>query len=611
MAKLEFKTKINKAIIITFFLVSLIATTLITCLLPIAVANPDTPTPAEWVNLILQTPNGAWRPEPGVTNYPWLNINYDTARTGYTPSPAPKTNHTLWVSNVHCYELALPAIDEGRVFVASAPDSTLFCLDAYTGDVIWTTPTPQSFGEGHLTISDGTIYPQRLALDGHFYGYAQGGFGGVTWDLPVENYTRYAGSSRRMTRAEIGLVSVVGDQIYLQAYNSSAGEGLYFLCFQKDRYGQYTQIWSTKIDETSGALLFGYAVANGKIYAKTSTPDLVCLNATDGTLLWNSDPFTGDWLWQTPAVIDGRVYQPSGVANSLWCLDAETGDLLWEHKTEGNYVGAVTGAYGKIYLTGGSTDRKVYALDPTNGKLIWDFTTDGSVSTMGVTIADGNIYFSCFLRKEFELGEGIPGRVYCLNADTGELVWSWTRTISNGQRVSIADGYAYTVDAECAIYCIGPGPTSTTISVTSSQFTAGESVVISGSVTDMSPFSQERPDLQSSLVAGVPVILSYVTDDSWMDFATVTTDTAGTFMHTWTPPSEGAYKVVARFEGNDSYHWSSAQEVIQVSSAPSPDGQIQPEPEAPLITTELAIILAVVAVAVIGVVGYWILKKRQ
>ena len=38
---------------------------------------------------------------------------------------------------------------------------------------------------------------------------------------------------------------------------------------------------------------------------------------------------------------------------------------------------------------------------------------------------------------------------------------------------------------------------------------------------------------------------------------------------------------------------------------------VEPEPEAPWITTELAIIIAVVAVAIIAIVAYLVLRRRK
>jgi hypothetical protein len=143
----------------------------------------------------------------------------------------------------------------------------------------------------------------------------------------------------------------------------------------------------------------------------------------------------------------------------------------------------------------------------------------------------------------------------------------------------------------------------------------GESTVISGSVTDISTFSQQYPEEQSPLVANVPVVLSYVKDGVWTDFATVNTASDGTYMYSWTPPSEGAYKVVARFEGTDAYYWSSAQQVVQVnpaastpaaSATPAANSSSQENSNTALyISGTAAVIVAIIAATVV------ILRKRK
>jgi len=118
----------------------------------------------------------------------------------------------------------------------------------------------------------------------------------------------------------------------------------------------------------------------------------------------------------------------------------------------------------------------------------------------------------------------------------------------------------------------------------------------------------------------------------------------------WEPPVPGTYQIIARFEGSAAYGPSSATTYLGVTEAPSPAVPIEPEPtepeptepeptepeptepeptepeptepeptepeptepaEAPFITTEVAIIVAVAVVAVIGIVAYWVLRKRK
>jgi len=77
----------------------------------------------------------------------------------------------------------------------------------------------------------------------------------------------------------------------------------------------------------------------------------------------------------------------------------------------------------------------------------------------------------------------------------------------------------------------------------------------------------------------------------------------------------GEYTIIATFEGSNSYYSSYAETAIGVEEGASPGGSIEPEPTeptaAPFITTEMAIIIAAVLIAIGLVAGFFIIKKRK
>jgi hypothetical protein len=116
-------------------------------------------------------------------------------------------------------------------------------------------------------------------------------------------------------------------------------------------------------------------------------------------------------------------------------------------------------------------------------------------------------------------------------------------------------------------------------------------------------------------VNGVPVELTAVrlSDGMTVDLGTKWTNGFyGIFDLEWTPQEEGQYTLYATFMGDVSYGSSSAATGLLVGPAPSPGGQIEPEPTEgfALGTTELAII-DVVIIAIIGVVAFLALRKRK
>ena len=65
---------------------------------------------------------------------------------------------------------------------------------------------------------------------------------------------------------------------------------------------------------------------------------------------------------------------------------------------------------GRVYF-GSSVDHRVHCRDVKTGKLLWSFYTDGPIR-LAPTLAHANVYVG-----------SDDGCVYCLKADTGELVW--------------------------------------------------------------------------------------------------------------------------------------------------------------------------------------------
>ena len=170
---------------------------------------------------------------------------------------------------------------------------------------------------------------------------------------------------------------------------------------------------------------------------------------------------------------------------------------------------------------------------------------------MSPAVADGKVYIG-----------STDTHVYCFNAKTGEIIWKYrTDGELRGFGIAIADGRAYVPSRNGYIYCFGRGPTLTSLLTTESSLALGGSTIIYGSLTDQSPANRGVP------VVGVPIILSYVREGAWTDFAKVTTIHDGTFTREWTPPAAGLYKVVARFEGNNSYEWSSSEAILRVIPA--------------------------------------------
>ena len=189
------------------------------------------------------------------------------------------------------------------------------------------------------------------------------------------------------------------------------------------------------------------------------------------------------------------------------------------------------------------------------------------------------------------------------------------------------------------IYSIGKGPSAITATVQNDQITNGNSVLITGKVTDVSA-GTKSPTLTARFPEGVPA----VSDDSmtdWMQYVYMqmpkptnttgvtvnlevidangnlrpigetTADADGFYSFNWKPDISGGYTVIATFQGSESY-WPSHTETAFVvnDAAPTPTAQpiaAQPPTEMYFAISTIAIIAAI---AVIGGLIMVMLKKR-
>ena len=393
------------------------------------------------------------------------------------------------------------------------------------------------------------------------------------------------------------------------------------------------------------------------------TVSAISLNpSTRGQLLWSKEyaapegnvtvsfgPTDPD-----PATRVFTIFLKETISWAGYSLD--DGSLLWTSESENPwnfYSGAggalmtSTAAYGKLYSTGYS--GTVYCYDLADGTLLWEYNAEAGFATpyggypLGITaVADGKIYVNTN-----EHSSGAPywkgAKLRCLDANTGEELWtiaSHGASTYGNYGSAVADGYLVHLNVyDMQVYCMGKGPSAITVDAPMTALSLGDSVVIRGTVTDqcagakqlveagkfssvpaisdgdmggwMEYLYMQKP--MPSDIQGVTVKL-YAIDPNgnYQDIGTTTNDVWGNFGKSWVPPVEGEYLIIAEFAGSNAYYKSSASTYITVDPAPSAGGQIEPEPtEAPLITTEMAIILAAVIVAVAVLAGFWIVRKRK
>ncbi len=397
----------------------------------------------------------------------------------------------------------------------------------------------------------------------------------------------------------------------------------------------------------------------------------VNLNASRGaigSILWmkNYDPPAGNLTlsvegidWQTRVFVVNYGETMQWVGYSL-----DTGALLWTTQSQApfdyyttSYPYSCNLAYGNLYTSGYA--GILYCYNDLTGQLLWTYGNGGEGNS---TSAGLNVFYGDYPTFINSIANGavylateehtMPNPFYkgctfrAINATDGTEIWTlsgypseWT---SPGGQWATADGYIACMNGlDNNIYSIGRGPSATTIQAPLTQITAGNKVVIQGTVMDISSGTTQTQQA-ADFPHGVPVS-SDVSMKEWMGYVyqqaplptnftgvpvTITaidpngnsitignamTDTNGMFHYSWaTPNVPGDYTVYATFAGTNGYWPSSSETAMTVTEAPAatatPTATSALMSETYFLPVSIAIILAIVIVGV--VLALLMLRKK-
>ena len=387
--------------------------------------------------------------------------------------------------------------------------------------------------------------------------------------------------------------------------------------------------------------------------------------ADRGRLVWIKDyPAPDGMLTVTlgPLSEEARVFTLSYAETFEWVgYDLDTGNQIWGPSGDDDfnalqYYGGGEGAgqkgfeaYGNLYVQG--YGGEIHCYDMENGDLLWEYNdTNSGVETIWgnypifiAGIADEKVYV--FNNEHSPNSPYYKGeKVRCLDAFTGEELWTllgWAgQTGGRGTSTAvIADGFlCYYSYYDNSVYCIGKGPSATTIEAPLTAIAQGDSLVITGSVTDQSPGARDS-NRQLRFPNGVPAVadesmsgwMEYVFMQKPMPMDTVgvevvlevldangnfyeigrtTTDSEGKYGLLWEPEISGKYMVVASFLGSESYWGSHASTYVGVVEPDSGTDGNGPS-TTPADNTGIYILGSTIAIiAAIGIVAFFILRKK-
>ncbi|GAG83924.1 unnamed protein product, partial [marine sediment metagenome] len=275
----------------------------------------------------------------------WPNHRHDLRNTGYSTSSGPETNNVMWTYSFDTkIYYASPVVADNKLYI-STDGGKVHCLNAITGEHIWTYLGGGSSGKrDNPTIADGKV----------FVGVSSGihCLDATTGDLIWANTIRIQTSP-----------AVVDDKVYV----GSDDDNIYCLdAATGDPLWDYATIEIGSLFRSSPAVIDG-RVYIGSSISRSDYSIFYCINATTGDLIWDYTAYSVDWTdINTPVVVYGKVFISS--TDRLYCVNATTGDDIWAYTLKIWAAPAV--AYGKIFIHRAS-NGDLYCINATTGDYIW------------------------------------------------------------------------------------------------------------------------------------------------------------------------------------------------------------------------------------------------
>ncbi len=370
---------------------------------------------------------------------------------------------------------------------------------------------------------------------------------------------------------------------------------------------------------------------------------------------WTPPSGNLDIQWEAASFEDGVFTLWNKQLTTRWGFSVDNGQEIWGPTPSQNYLdlfrGVGTIAYGRLFSVGMS--GIIYCYDVKTGDLLWEYSANDPLNEV-LWAVDWSIRIAFFADGKMYLGqsEHSPvdpkprgGPFVCVDVEDGTEVFrvdGLFRQNDWGGLGIIGDSIIATMDSyDNRIYAVGKGPSATSVTVSPKVSMHGSSVLIEGSVTDISAGTLDY-DLAARFPDGVPAVAdesmsdwmlyvykqfprpadaigvtvkleAYDPNGNYQNLGTATSDSNGNYGFVFEPEVPGTYWISATFEGSNGYYGSTTSTYLNVGEALTPSIPIEPEEaaEAPLISTEVAIIATVAVAAVIAIVGYLVIKKRK
>jgi outer membrane protein assembly factor BamB len=188
--------------------------------------------------------------------------------------------------------------------------------------------------------------------------------------------------------------------------------------------------WSFAADDVLGNLV----TDAGSVYVYGRQGNLYALDAVTGAERWALDLSTAEYSdenrWPAPAVADGVVYVGTFDGNVL-AIDASDGSVIWQRAPSAQPI-----VSNPLYLDGQlyqvTPEGTIVRLDAATGETVWTWTGDTELSNWSSAAGDGLLFMA-----------DVGGDLVAIETATGTT--KWIADLNDARRgPAYADGVVYT-----------------------------------------------------------------------------------------------------------------------------------------------------------------------
>lgn len=242
--------------------------------------------------------------------------------------------------------------------------------------------------------------------------------------------------------------SVTKDAIYTAGTNEEGRGFVIALSHQGEKLWQedFGKEWMENFDGTRSTPLY----YDGKLYIMSSYGELVCMNSSDGSIVWRSNLFEDydgrniKWgVTENLLVYDNKLFVTlGGIKDNVIALDKDNGELVWRSNGKEElsaYCSPMVIELKDINILVTQTAVSIMGFDVSTGELLWshDHPNKWSVQANTPIYHEGGLY--CFS------GYGKGGVMLTVSEDGKSITEKWIDTMLDSKMggAILIDGRIY------------------------------------------------------------------------------------------------------------------------------------------------------------------------